>query len=148
MPDTPRFPTAETELGPIVGTELFHLILARYMDPMRVAWPTAPNPDPTRTVLVELNWGKWVVRCPDCPSAQKAPFSDRRFYCTDAECPRPHGRLWYIVEWPTDWPEIEALIAVRGSRDHRYWIPGETLAQLQADNDAHPEALITPEEAR
>lgn len=81
-------------------------------------------------VLVYANHGRWVADCPACPSAARVRSDDPSFVCVECgEGPRP-------LEWPSDRPQIEAVLAARKPQ-HRNWVPGETVAMLEDDNRAH-----------
>lgn len=83
-------------------------------------------------VAAAVNWGRWVVRCPVCPSALAARPGAPLFTCTscgtDAE-----------VVWP---PEetvygVERLLLMRPNETTRNWEPGETLVDLMMENGMH-----------
>ena len=92
--------------------------------------PTAGKP-----LLVHANQGRWIVDCPDCNSAQFASHHDPRFMCV--ECGNvANGRAWRPLKWPRNRPAIEAVLDVRQPVNQN-WAPGETVADLTADNAAH-----------
>ncbi len=83
-------------------------------------------------VPAEANWGRWIVKCPTCPSALTLEPQTPLFRCTacgsDAE-----------VVWP---PEetvygVERLLLMRPDESTRNWVPGETLIDLMVENGAH-----------
>ena len=100
---------------------------------MKGAWPTELVQGVTASAYV--NHGNWMVDCPfpGCNSAQYASRTDHRFFCV--EC----GRGWAPVAWPGDLDvaAIEAALSIRPESSTRNWAPGETVAELQADNAAH-----------
>jgi len=79
---------------------------------------------------VVANWGRWIVRCPRCPSADLAPADV--FWCTECGARAE-------VEWPS--PElrygIERLLLMRPDVTTQNWQPGETLVDLMVENGAH-----------
>jgi len=91
--------------------------------------------EPGLEVAVRCNQGRWVVDCPFCLSAQIASFTDRRFLCADCGNVQVSGR-WARVVWPKDPEAVEALLGDR-PLEARNWRPGETAAQLRAENKAH-----------
>lgn len=83
-------------------------------------------------VFAEANWGRWVVRCPRCPSALDGVPGDPAFRCW--ECGATAA-----VDWP---PEatvagVERLLLMRPDVTTRNWLPGETLIDLVVENAAH-----------
>lgn len=94
-----------------------------------------------------VNYGRWLVDCPWCGSAQNASREDHRFFCV--ECGNNTVKnVWIPVEWPPEWREIELLLGVRPIPANMNWFPGkgptvvlhperETLADLQAENIEH-----------
>lgn len=88
-------------------------------------------------VVAYVNEGRWIVDCPDCSGAQYANRSDRRFMCN--ECANVTiGGLWRPVVWPPAKTEqsIEKALAPRPPRN-AHWLPGETVADLLAENVEH-----------
>ena len=52
--------------------------------------------NPEATIPAYLNWGRWVVDCPDCKNAQLACRTDHRFLCD--QCGNiAAGSLWRPV---------------------------------------------------
>lgn len=78
-------------------------------------------------MFAELNHGRWIVKCPECPSAERATTD--RFHCTECGV---SGR----VVWPAERAEIERLTLVRPT-ENRNWTPGESTDLLVADNLEH-----------
>lgn len=77
-----------------------------------------------------VNHGRWVVscRCGESPLTHPA----WRLACC-GEC----GWVLTNVVFPTDWPEVEALLLLRPRRDQQHWLLGETTEDLRAENAAH-----------
>lgn len=87
------------------------------------------------TLPVRLLEGRWLVQCPTCRSAQYASKHDRRFFC--GECSNAdNGGMWVTVDWP-DHPDIIEQILDARPPQARHWVPGETVADLIAENDEH-----------
>lgn len=101
-------------------------------------WGHGPIPDPDtvsgRRVPAYISWGRWIAECPDCRSAQPTGYDDHRFLC--AECGNM-GLGWHEVRWPTNMEAIEAVLLYRPYPATRNWLPGESLASLQAENAKH-----------
>lgn len=142
MPDRPTLKILEDYLEqPIPGVSHVETQLVRAVDAgSSVPWPTTQVDEPR--LYVEVEHGIWMVRCPHCPSAQRACFSDRRFYCVDKDCPRPFPGAWLTVVWPDNWAQIEQLLLVRPDSRYQHWQPTETLADLEAQNAEHRDALL------
>lgn len=82
------------------------------------------------TVTPYVSEGRWVSTCTDCNSGMAlTPGLDRM---TCIEC-----GAYYVVEWPdeSDVKEIEQTLLKRKWRN-RNMQPGETIAQLKAQNKA------------
>ncbi len=78
-----------------------------------------------------VDGGRWIVRCPFCPSAQIACETDRRFFCV--EClNEPVGRRWLRVVWPDQGKraQIEAELWLRERPDKMSWEHTETVEDL------------------
>jgi hypothetical protein len=92
------------------------------------------------TTVVYANDGLWVAECPVCPSAEHygaEPVSGyvggltlKRFVCS-------HCGSEAKPKWPRNRKQIETILADRRLRGNRNWVPGETLEQLQAENELH-----------
>jgi len=82
------------------------------------------------------NHGRWVVECPDCCGAQFACPDDRRFMCNNCANALVGG-LWRPVIWPKDRAKIDELLMLRPDPKTRHWIPGESVANLKAENKAN-----------
>lgn len=83
-----------------------------------------------------VNHGRWSVRCPWCSSSQNASREDRRFFCVECGNAAVSG-AWVAVEWPPDWQDIETALSCRPDRATRNWVPGETAADVFAENVKH-----------
>lgn len=89
-------------------------------------------------VAAYANHGRWVVECPDCRGAQLASPSDPRFMCNCCGNVAAGG-AWRPVIWPKNRDAIEEQLAARPP-ENRNWSPGESLAQLRRENEAHMKA--------
>lgn len=119
LADRPRLPTLDDKYNPIPGQTATTIFWVRLLG-KDVPWPIdAPNElvPPLHPIV---NHGQWIIRCPDCPSAQLAAWEDRRFYCAETTCPRPYGTTPYRVQWPTDWELIERMLLERPEAN-RHW---------------------------
>jgi LSD1 subclass zinc finger protein len=83
-------------------------------------------------VAARVNWGRWIVDCPACPSALALAPGAPVLRCWDCAAVAE-------VAWPDDELRdgVERLLAVRPSPHTRNWTPGETLHDLLAENIAH-----------
>lgn len=83
----------------------------------------------------EVNWGRWIVRCPrpHCWNAVALPVDTALAACVgDGGC-----GLEFPVLWPPDPIAIAALLVMRPVPATRNWLPGETVEDLAAENAAH-----------
>ena len=85
----------------------------------------APHLNP----MAYLNHGRWVVDCPD-PDCAGAELAREVFVCSN--CKRTTE-----VEWPDDKSLIDNATAVRSVPQTRNWRPGETLDDLNRENEMH-----------
>jgi hypothetical protein len=86
---------------------------------------------------------RWIANCPDCRvSAEYVWLAHLLFFC--ANCGnRSLAGAWRTVLVPADREAIEALLLARPPLleidgrlvDPRGWLPGETIEQLQAENE-------------
>jgi hypothetical protein len=83
----------------------------------------------------EVRDGRWLVRCPWCPSAQETSPSDRRFWCVGCANIAVGGK-WVRVQWPKDWDAAEDELLKRPP-ENRHFLPGESVADLRRENVAH-----------
>lgn len=74
--------------------------------------------------------GKWVVLCAcgDAPIASPAWDEARCLQC---------GAIYHGLSWPSERAEIEAALVARPRALLRTWVPGETLADILAQNAEH-----------
>jgi len=77
-------------------------------------------------------WSRWIADCPApyCRSALQLRRFEPFFRCWDC------GAGADIV-WPSNLEDIERLLMMRPDPIARNWFPGETLADLLAENIRH-----------
>ncbi len=86
-----------------------------------------------------VNHGRWIADCPatDCYAALRVHGETAVCDCRDDNvCDHPaipHD-LVVMVEWPPDADEITRILDLRPKRANRNWYPGETLADVKAEN--------------
>lgn len=97
-------------------------------------FPRLPSAAAQTARPVFVNDGRWLVQCP-CGGAQYASKTDHRFFCIDCLNATANG-LWVAVTWPQYPGLIEAVLDVRPT-NQADWLPGETLSQLAAENQAN-----------
>ena len=87
-----------------------------------------------------MNHGRWVVHCSaaDCRAALRAP-ADRCDCQDEAVCDHPQIPCGATITtmMHRDSREIERLLDLRPKRVNRNWNPGETVADLKAENVTH-----------
>ena len=96
---------------------------------------------PAGVAYVEANWGRWIARCPRpwCTNALQVWPGQQQMVCAGAG-----GCGWEAdLVWPADPDAIELILSARPVERTRNWLPGETLADLLAENAVHG---LTPAE--
>lgn len=95
---------------------------------------------PILKIMAEVNHGRWVARCPFCPSAQVATPTDPRFLCAGSDgCANARVRgafVRVVFPAPAMLAAIEAVLDVRPA-EARNWTPGESVDGLKKENVAH-----------
>lgn len=86
-------------------------------------------------VYARADHGRWIVDCDVDQNAQYVDDGDLRFFCITC-FNVGNAAQWREIIWPTDADEIESALMVRAVAN-RNWIPGETVANLEAENVAH-----------
>jgi hypothetical protein len=127
--------TAEDKYREIPGLEGLtppERVVARFWPLFR--FQGLPKTHAGKLAYAEVRQGQWLVSCPYCPGAQYASKTDHRFFCD--ECGN-NGDGWSTVVWPDVADEIESIVGRRPDRNTRDWLVGETVEQLQDENDAH-----------
>jgi hypothetical protein len=91
-------------------------------------------------IEAEVNHGRWVARCPFCPSAQVVTPADPRFLCAGADgcanAPAEGAFVRVVFPAPAELAAIEALLAVRPA-EARNWTRAESVDDLKKENKAH-----------
>ena len=98
------------------------------------------------TVRAYINEGRWIVECPsECGGAVIPSLKLRAFMCPNCANLENDG-MWYRAIFPPDYRQIENALLRRPNRRgpmfphearNRNWIPGETLEDLQRENQEH-----------
>jgi hypothetical protein len=85
-----------------------------------------------------VNSNRWIVECPDCNGAEMAWKQWPLFVC--ATCWNGAAEVPYTFR-PVRFPEyetaIERVLMARPVPATRNWLPGESVADLEAENAAH-----------
>jgi hypothetical protein len=80
------------------------------------------------SAVAYVNHGRWVV---DCPTP----------YCNEAHLAGPVTcdgcSQTYSSRFPADAALIDAVLSRRVVVETRNWLPGETVQDLEAENEAH-----------
>jgi hypothetical protein len=100
--------------------------------------------DTARPIDVEVNHGLWIWRCPCTHAALNDQLSGGGMafldcplgWCPTCENAETVGR-WRRLRFPPERTEIERVLALRPDPETRNWWPGETLAELAAENAEH-----------
>lgn len=66
---------------------------------MRRANVALPKSVSRTTVTAEINYGRWVVRCPFCAGAEMGDPEDKRFFCLSCYNEKAGGK-WLKVKFP------------------------------------------------
>jgi hypothetical protein len=140
---------------PIVDARAFHSIdtpeeMAAYVEQDRPGFVELKGPRETSLAdahaVARINWGRWLADCPAAPCAN--PVTGERaggaeyvspglpFMCQWCWNQEIAGRF-REVDFPAAREALEAELVKRDVADNRNWTPGETLADLQADNIVH-----------
>jgi len=84
-------------------------------------------------LYAEINWGRWIVRCPVCMSAEEVVYGEKKFRCRDE-----YGGCGHVetISYPSERAEIEDALSER-AKQNRNWVPGESVAALHAENIEH-----------
>jgi hypothetical protein len=127
-------------VGLIISTDIYgpggaeavaNLMRARGMI---VPYPLSNEVSGTPVVAVANN-GRWIAEC-ECRSAQLIDPDDIRFFCVRCFNANNDGK-WRPVTWPLDAEDIEKALLVRPDKANQNWLPTETVASLEAENEAH-----------
>lgn len=80
-----------------------------------------------------VNHNRWIVDCPFCNGAEALWPGQPWFLC--AGCKNNDSGLAIQVEIPDDVQGIERALMKRNKYDKRNWEPGETVADLERQNN-------------
>jgi hypothetical protein len=86
--------------------------------------------------VAHVNHGRWIARCPFCPSAQHVSKNDPRFFCAGCLNAAVDNRT-VPVAWTDKHERIEELLGARPFVTTRNWFPHETLKDLARENKEH-----------
>lgn len=107
-----------------------------------------PQPDLSRRgelaqgveAAAEVNFGRWVARCPFCPSAQVVTPQDPRFLCAGsdgcANAPVRGAFVRVVFPAPQVQTAVEGTLLVR-PRENQNWHRNEKVSDLRKENAAH-----------
>lgn len=85
-----------------------------------------------------VNYGRWIVDC-ECNGASFA-FDEGIFMCATC-CNGQHKHQYRRFVFPKNRKDIEVILLQR-PEPNRNWYPGETIAKLKAENEAHKAELL------
>ena len=96
----------------------------------------------TTHVQPEVNWGRWIARCPrdGCHNAEHFGLDEQTGHLgglADEVFRCGHCNLTCVVRWPEEKYAIERILAARPVPSTRNWQPGETLDGLLRENSEH-----------
>lgn len=99
----------------------------------RPAPPVPTEEDNPPLLYARVNHGRWIADCPvsECNNAHIVSKEERLFLCNACG----EGR-WYIVGFPPEAKEIEALLVARAEINQNLDV-GETIDDLDRENAAH-----------
>ena len=115
--------------------------------------------EPKGEVEAEINWGRWIARCPDCPGAEDVAPEEPIFYCFSCGNYMNEGHPRKVifpsekirkqieaevmkrpVEFAGGANEIDRAINAKPTASDdkgvlsRCWIPGESVEALKREN--------------
>lgn len=109
-----------------------HLLVAA-ANPSATGDATLPDGVDRRTVIAEVNHGRWIVRCPFCPGAELANTTSSLFFCCGCRNAQA-GHRYLRVTLPVQRVAIEVELLKRPDGETRNWLPGESVADLRLQN--------------
>jgi len=89
------------------------------------------------SVPAVVNYGRWIVRCPACPSARLVTPGEQAFVCLSEQPPCPAFGVRSEIVWPSELREIERLLSHRPRLRNRNWEWWEPLSELRRQNRNH-----------
>lgn len=93
-------------------------------------------------LVATVNHGRWLVICPDCGGAEYA-WEEKYMLCLSCYNAKVGHRFRPFV-FPSERGRIEELLIVR-PLPNRNWSLGETVADLERENEEHAEELLIKE---
>lgn len=94
--------------------------------------PVTTTAGPPARARVDHN--RWIADCPDCGGAEFV-WRDGPSVMICQNCLNGGiGHAWRAVEFPGDIAAIEAALLARPLPQNRHWSPGESVADLLAEN--------------
>jgi len=91
------------------------------------------------TVVARVNHGRWIADCPNCNAGIALHPEWDRARCFGC------GAIYRNLTWPAHPRLIARVLRARVIR-HQNWEPGETVADLIAENVAHAVVDLTVDE--
>lgn len=110
--------------------------MLRRATPCGVVVPPSSEVAKADALLARVNHNRWIVDCPDCNGAEFVWLDQLVMMCQSCWNSSVGGK-WRRVRIPADVQQIEAALEKRHAPQNRNWEPGETVADLKADNRAH-----------
>ena len=92
----------------------------------------------TSPLRAYVNYGRWCVKC-ECGGGEFA-WDEGWMMCRSCFNAK-HGHKYRPVVFPKDKERIEQILMVR-PLDNRNWRPGESISDLQAENERHSAELL------
>jgi len=112
--------------------------------PMLEKYGVKPEISESEPLMAEVNHGRWIVRC-ECGGAEKM-WEEGWFICQSC-WNAGHKHKYRQAVFPSGRNQIEKLL-LRRQIQNRNWIPGETLEQLDKENEEHKEELLNGLDSR
>jgi len=98
--------------------------------------------DKAKPLVAIVNQGRWLVICPDCGGAEYA-WEEKYMMCMSCFNSKVGHRFRPFV-FPSQRDQIEELLVSR-PLPNRNWTLGETVADLERENQEHLDQLLTKE---
>jgi hypothetical protein len=111
-----------------------HPILGRYYTTAGLTKALLP-PVGENKVIAEVNHNRWIAKC-DCGGAEVVDPGYRIFYCFSCFNEETDGRA-VKVKFPRQFDAIEKRLEVRENPYNRNWLVGESLEDLEDENEKH-----------
>lgn len=81
-----------------------------------------------------VNHGRWVADCPAGDGGALLVSADEPLFWCLVCGNKANGGAWYVVRFPQDAEQIEALLSARSNRNNRNWGLAEDVAVIAAEN--------------